>query len=265
MQGIRSLLFVPAVERRLAKIGKTNADAYIIDLEDSIAQEDKEEALNRTVAFLRTCEIGNLFVRINRTRQKIELEALDQFRIGFMLPKVERESDYEAVQGKLKSHRVMALIESAAGVMNSNMIASIPWVTALAFGAEDFTVATNISNDIDSLSVPKSMIALAAKANHKKVYDTPCFQIKDVEVLNSEMQQAMKLGYDGKLAIHPRQIDSINEAFKLLDPDYMKRVVKIYESSRNAVCEIDGKVYEKLHIDRLKRMLTQEEFRKEVQ
>lgn len=265
MQGIRSLLFVPAEERRLAKIGKTNADAYIIDLEDSIAQEDKEEALNRTVGFLRTCGAENLFVRVNRTRYRIELEALDHFRVGFMLPKIESEADYESAQGILKKHRIIALIETATGVVNSNSIASIPWVTALAFGAEDFTVATNISNDTESLFVPKSLIALAAKSNQKKVYDTPCFHIKDIGVLNSELLQAMKLGYDGKLAIHPSQIDFINEAFKLLDPDYIKRIIKIYESSGNSVCEINGKVYEKLHIDRLKRMLTQEEFRKEVQ
>lgn len=265
MQGIRSLLFVPAEERRLAKIGKTNADAYIIDLEDSIAQEDKEEALNRTVDFLNTCDNDNLFVRVNRTRYRTELEALDRFQIGFMLPKIENESDYKAAQRILKSHRVIALIETATGVMNSNSIASIPWVKALAFGAEDFTVATNISNDTESLFVPKSLIALAAKANHKKVYDTPCFHIKDMDVLGSELRQAMKLGYDGKLAIHPKQIDSINEEFKLLNLDYMRRIIKIFESSGNAVCEIDGKVYEKLHIDQLKRMLTQEEFRKEVQ
>lgn len=265
MLGIRSLLFVPAEERRLAKIGKTNADAYIIDLEDSIAPEDKKEALNRTVAFLNTCDTDNLFVRVNRATYETELNALDQFQVGFMLPKIERESDYGAAEGILKNHKIIALIETAAGVMNSNSIASIPWVTALAFGAEDFTVATNISNETESLFVPKSMIALAAKANQKRVYDTPCFHIKDMDVLGSELQQAMKLGYDGKLAIHPRQIDSINETFKLLNPEFMRRVIKIYESSGNAVCEIDGKAYEKLHIDRFKRMLAQEEFRKEVQ
>lgn len=264
MQGIRSLLFVPAEERRLAKIGKTNADAYIIDLEDSIAQEEKEEALNRTVGFLRTCDANKLFVRINRTRCGIELDTLKEYKVGFMLPKFKCESDYGEVEGILKSHKAIALIESAAGVLNSNSIAAIPWVTALAFGAEDFTVATNISNEIESLSVPKSLISLAAKANQKKVYDTPCFRIKDEQILNSELQQAVKLGYDGKLAIHPGQVDSINEAFKLLDPEYVRQVIKEYESSGNAVCEIDGRVYEKLHIDRLKRMLMQEEFRKEV-
>ena len=264
MQGIRSLLFVPAEERRLAKIGKTDADAYIIDLEDSIAQEDKEEALNRTVDFLRTYNAGNLFIRINRARYETELNALDQFHVGFMLPKIECESDYGAATVILKGHKVIALIESAAGVVNSNLIASIPWVTALAFGAEDFTVATNISNDTESLSVPKSLIALAAKANQKIVYDTPCFHIKDEGLLNSELQQALKLGYDGKLAIHPSQIDSINDAFRVLNPMYVRKVIKEFEASGTAVCEIDGRVYEKLHIDRLKRMLSQEEFRKEV-
>lgn len=259
MERIRSLLFVPAEDRRLAKIGKTNADAYIIDLEDSIPQENKEEALNRTVDFLRTCDVDNLFVRINRAGYETELNALDQYKVGFMLPKIEHESDYGEAEGILKRHKVIALIESAVGVMNSNAIASIPWVKALAFGAEDFTVVTNFSNDTESLSVPKSLISLAAKANQKKVYDTPCFHIRDVEVINSELKQAVKLGYDGKLAIHPRQIDSINEAFLPLNPENARQVIKAYESSGKAVCEVDGRVYEKLHLDRLKRILSPEE------
>ena len=229
MQAIKSLLFVPAEDRRLAKIGKTNANAYIIDLEDSIAQVEKEKALARTVDFLKGCSAENLFVRINRKRYCTELKTLDQFQVGFMLPKIESESDYEAVQEILRKHKVIALIESAAGVMNSNSIASTSWVTALAFGAEDFTVAANMSNDAESLSVPKSLISLAAKANQKMVYDTPCFQIHDAGVLNAELQQAIKLGYDGKLAIHPKQIDPINEAFKLLDPEHMKYIMNLQE------------------------------------
>ena len=263
MEGVRSLLFVPAEEKKLAKIGIVNADAYIIDLEDSIPQKNKDMALERTLEFLRTCDIENLFVRINRSRYFMELEVLDQFHIGFVLPKVESKTDYNKAKNILQKHRVIALIESAVGVINSNSIASIPWVTALAFGAEDFTMATNISNDIDSLVVPKSMLALAAKANQKMIYDTPCFFINDEEILGSELSQAVKLGYDGKLAIHPAQIDLINSAFIPLEKEYAKYIIKEFESSGDAVCEIDGRVFEKLHIDRFKKMIMTDEKRNE--
>ena len=252
-------MFVPAEDSRLAKIGNTNADAHIIDLEDSIAQKDKDLALERTVRFLGNCGLSNLFVRINRSRYKIELDALKQFSVGFMLPKIESESDYGDAEEILLEHRAIALIESAPALINSNRIAAIPWVTAVAFGAEDFTAATNISNDTESLFVPKSMLALAAKANHKKVYDTPCFRVHDEDALSSELQQAIKLGYDGKLAIHPSQTETINRAFRLIDSDYIRYVIDVYESSGNAVCVIDGRVYEKLHIDRLRNVLAIEQ------
>lgn len=255
MAEIHSLLFVPAEERKLAKIGKANADAYIIDLEDSIASEEKDMALQRTVEFLTGCDIENLFVRVNHHRFMIEIEALRQFNVGLMLPKIENGSDYSEAEDCLTGKTNIALIESPSALMNANTIASIPWVTALAFGAEDFTVAACMANTAENLFVPKSLLSLAAKANHKKVYDTPCFQLQDERAFHMELQQALNLGFDGKLAIHPKQVEQINNAFMVTDPDHIRRIIEEYESSGKSVCEIDGRVYEKLHIDRLRKML----------
>lgn len=255
MNRTRSLLFVPSEERRLTKIGQTNADAYIIDLEDSISTEDKDNALQRTIFFLRSCKADNLFVRINKDRYNIELDALRSFNVGIMLPKFESERDYLEAKEELKNHNVIALIETPRALLNADTIAGIQWISALAFGAEDFTDAANIANDVSTLATPKQMLVLAAKANHKKVFDTPCFFIHNDETLNDELHQAVNLGFDGKLAIHPRQVDRINKAFQLNDPKYIKHVIEVYESFGNVVCDIDGRVYEKLHIERLKKTL----------
>lgn len=255
MNGIRSLLFVPAEERRLAKIGQTNADAYIIDLEDSISANDKDSALRRTALFLGSCKLDTIFVRINKHRCMMELETLKRFNVGFMLPKIESELDYIEAEGILKDHKVIALIETPRALLNADSIASVQWVSALAFGAEDFTIAANMANDVSTLAISKQLLVLAAKANHKKVYDTPCFFIHSEEVLDTELQQGVNLGFDGKLAIHPRQVDTINNAFRLSDPEYIRYVISVYESSRNAVCDIGGRVYERIHIERFKKML----------
>lgn len=255
MDRIRSLLFVPAEERRLAKIGRTNADAYIIDLEDSISANDKDSALQRTVLFLESCKLDTVFVRINKHRYAMELETLNRFNVGFMLPKMESEFDYIEAEEVLKNHKVIALIETPRALLKADSIAGVQWVSALAFGAEDFTVAANMANDVGTLAMLKQLLALAAKANHKMVYDTPCFFIHSDEALGTELQQGVNLGFDGKLAIHPRQVDMINNAFRLSDPEYVRHVISMYESSGNAVCDIDGRVYEKLHIERFKKML----------
>ena len=94
MKGIRSLLFVPAEERRLNKIGQTGADGYVIDLEDSMSDADKDAALQRTVRFLGVCKAKNIFVRVNRGRYETEMKALRRFDIGFMLPKIETIRGY---------------------------------------------------------------------------------------------------------------------------------------------------------------------------
>ena len=259
MKGIRSLLFVPAEERRLNKIGQTGADGHIIDLEDSMRDDDKDAALERTVHFLSGCKVKNIFVRVNRHRYEIEIKTLQNYNVGFMLPKIESGLDYTHVPDLVKGRRVIALIETPRALINADSIASVPWVSALALGAEDFSVAMNMRNSVNALSIPKTLLALAAKANRKRVYDTPCFHLQDEKTFDAELEQAVDLGFDGKLAIHPKQVEGINRAFMLSDPQYIKYVIGIYEASGSAVCEIDGRVYEKLHIDRMRRMLTETE------
>ncbi len=252
---IRSLLFVPAEERKLNKIGTINTDAYIIDLEDSIADAEKDEALNRTINAIKKESSLDIFVRINKNRQELEMNALSQYSVGIVLPKIVKASDYEKISGLLSEKNVIALIESPLALINAKEIAAISWIDALAFGAEDFTVSSNMLNTYDNLYVPKSLISIAAKAYDKKVFDTPCFNLDKNEVLKEEISQALNLGYDGKMAIHPKQVGIINNAFSTFDEIAIKKIIDIYERSNESVCEIEGTVYEKFHIDRLKRML----------
>lgn len=254
---INSILFVPAEEKRLSKIAVLNADAFIIDLEDSISDEHKDEALATVVAFLDKFDFSltTIFVRINKHKRRLELEELQKYPVGIMLPKFEESIDYSDVESYLSNKETIALIETPKALCNASVISNISWIDALAFGAEDFTANANILNVYDNLYVPKYMLSLAAKAYNKLVFDTPCFKLDDVSILEAELKQAVKLGYNGKLAIHPKQIDVINTAFSMNNKESLMRIVEIYEKSGKAVCEIDGSVYEKMHIDRIKRNL----------
>ena len=255
---LRSLLFVPATERRLKKIGSCQTDAYIIDLEDSISQEDKESALLLVKQYLKVSDnvASNMYVRINKDRRQNELSILNEFPVGVVLPKFDLYDDYADVQALLNDRFVIAMIESPKALFNAERIAALPWVNALAFGAEDFTSISNMYNSYENLIYPKSVVSLAAKANGKKSFDSPCFHIHDELLLQEELNQALRLGFDGKLAIHPKQLGVINQSYEMGNIDCFQRIIDIFEKSGNAVCEIDGQVYEKMHVDRMKRIIS---------
>lgn len=253
----RSLLFVPAKDKMLAKMPFMKANAYIIDLEDSIPEEEKEEALNRTVKSIEGLKsTSNIIVRINSNHAERELKKLARFsEIGFMLPKFEMNNPYDAYEGLLIDHYTIALIETPRAIVDLSDISKMRYLNALAFGAEDYTAKVNMDNNIDYLYFPKSMLVTYAKANNLQVFDTPSFTLDDEAKFEYEVTSSKALGFDGKMAITPKHVQFINDTFNAYDLDYMKYVIARYEADGNAVVVIDGKVYEKMHINRFKKIL----------
>lgn len=254
---IKSLLFVPAKDKMLAKIPSLNADAYIIDLEDSIPEEEKANALNRTVNYIDSlASASNIIVRINSNHAERELYELSKFsEIGFMLPKFEKKNPYSVQAELLKGRYTIALIESPKAFAELQSICETEYINALAFGAEDYTAKVNMENNVDYLFFQKSILVTYAKAYDLQIYDTPSFKINDDSEFEREVKNAMALGFDGKMAISPKHVQFINETFNSNDLDYMKSVISRYEADKNAVVVIDGKVYEKMHINRLKKII----------
>lgn len=254
---LRSLLFVPAQDKMLKKVGVLDADGYIIDLEDSISNDDKVQALERTEAFLKNNTIHNpIYVRINKDNYVNEIGRLEKFsQIGFMLPKFENESDYVKCQEILSNHNTLALIETPLGIVNIQRIASCQWVDALAFGAEDFTASINMKNSNEFLRYQKGCLVTYAKAYEKKVYDTPSFHLGISEEFKFDVSESVDLGFDGKLVISPKHINCVNNAFMRMNPDEIMDIITQYESTGEAVQVINGKVYEKMHIENLKYMI----------
>lgn len=258
MKKNRSLIFVPAEEKMLSKLGAMEADAYIIDLEDSIQISQKEEALNLVIRTLESIDTNkhNIIIRLNSDRYLHEAEKLALFeQIKFMLPKLETPSDYEAGISIWERHGAVGLIETPKGIINVKEIAACPWIEGIAFGAEDYTAKVNMENDFHLLQFQKSMLITYAKAYGKKVYDTPCFKLHDQNLFENEVKNSVALGFDGKLCISPKHIPYINSRFSVVDIDEIKRIVERYDLLGEAVAVIDGNVYEKMHIDRFRRIL----------
>ncbi len=256
MNKIHSLLFVPGREKMLEKILASSADAHIIDLEDSISQDEKESALDATIHFLENHVTENCFIRIDRLLMREQLLRLKkcQFR-GIMVPKVEDCVFLDECAGSFVNRAVIALVETPIGLSKIDSIASNPKIMALAFGAEDYTAATNMQKSEASLLFLKSRLVMFAKAHGKKVYDTPSFCIQDVARADAEAEHSAQLGFDGKMAIHPKLIPGIHKAFAANDIENIRKIVNQYENQNEAIVVIDGKVYEKMYIARFKRIL----------
>lgn len=249
----RSILFVPAKADKMKKIKEINADAFIIDLEDSMEEQEKKNALLRVESFLDAKEIDypRVIVRINKDNYFNEATFLQRFPVGFMLPKFENFTDYEKCKTVWEEHRVYSLIETPIGLVNLTKMENPKWIDAFCFGAQDYTSKVGMKDDYKLLKYQKSLIVTWARALQVKVYDTPSFQIKSDNLFHEELENTMDLGFDGKLAIHPKHIELINKAYEGKKIAYFKQVISEYNKSKQAVFVYDGVVYEKMHIEQM--------------
>lgn len=172
-----------------------------------------------------------------------------------MLPKFEDPQEYIEFESLITKHSVYALIETPKGIISVSDIAKCSYVSALAFGAEDYTATVGMENDFHYLQYQKSQLVTYARAFGKKVYDTPSFRLNSYEEFCEEVDNARVLGFDGKMAIHPKHIEYINECYDNVDIDAIRDIVDEYMQRKQAVAVINGKTYEKMHIEHMKKIL----------
>ena len=126
------------------------------------------------------------------------------------------------------STRLLPWLETAGGVTNAAAIcAASPRVVAGAFGAEDFTADMGIARTEAGaeVAVPRSLVPIAARVARVIALDTPFVNFRDPEGLRRDAEAARSLGYRGKFAIHPSQIETINAVFSpsAEEVDYARR------------------------------------------
>lgn len=263
--GRRSILFTPGDRPEMMRKSPTaGADVIVFDLEDAVAPGQKADAREtvRTVladpAFDPDCEVC---VRVNATESAVaaDLEALLQDVDGdvrldsVMLPKVDSPGDVRGLVDELASYDVslpvFALIESAAGVLAAPEIAAVQATDALVFGAEDLSADLGATRTDEGTEVlyARERIVLAAAAHECGAIDTLVTDFGDEAQLREDTAFSVQLGYDGKLAIHPAQVDPINAAFTP-SADDLEWAQKVLEAKRTAdaegrgVFEVDGEM-----------------------
>ena len=222
----RSCLSVPASsEKMLAKARSLPADEVVIDLEDSVPAELKEEARAATVAALGE-DWGDraVAVRVNPVggewweRDAADLAAAGGALSSLVVPKVEHAADVEAVAAVAGELGLQALIETAAGLVKvAEIAAASPRLEALIIGYADLAASLGTPSsgayDGDRWHWAREQVLVHARAAGLAAIDGPWLAVDDTDGFSRSTGEARALGFDGRWAVHPSQVEALNEAF----------------------------------------------------
>ena len=284
---MRSLLFVPAdSERKLARGLESGADALILDLEDSVAAANRATARRQAREFLAAHGPADgprpirRYVRINPLASGLALDDLAATTTGrpdgILLPKCVPEdvrtldhylSAFEASAGlPVGATRIIAIAtETPAGVFALGGYAGVsPRLEAITWGAEDLAACIGGSNrtiagDYDGpYKLVRSLCLLAASAAQVVAIDTIYTDFKDDSGLRAEAFAARRSGFTAKMAIHPAQLATINEAFSVspTERQWAERVIAAFTAQPDAgTLALDGRMIDKPHLVLARRIL----------
>ncbi len=279
---MRSLLFVPASSMRMIyKSTKLDADVIILDLEDAVSMPDKETArifVRDSISLVKSSG-SYVVVRVNALTTGLTYEdlryAIQEDLDGIMLPKCSSKRDVDELgrmilelerEKGLEEGRtfIIPLIESPLGVLNAYEIASSnERVIAIAFGAVDFTreLGTSFSKDGVEVFHARSQISMVATAANIQSIDTVWTDIMDTKGLIKDAKLAHRLGFKGKLLIHPKQIDPVNKIFTPSEEEisFAKKVVQAFlkaQSEGKGATSVDGTMIDIANFKQAKQLLS---------
>jgi len=272
---LRSLLFAPGnVPRRVEKALTLDADAVIVDLEDSVALSDKEATRKPVAEALSRPRKGQGYVRVNAPASAFcygDLVATIHKSVdGVFLPKVESAADLHAIDWLLAalerergiaegSIDLIAQVETASGMQRIDRIVQArnlrpykgPWrVKRLAFGAADYAFELGLTIGIDEpeLADARARIVLSSRAaGLEGPLDSPWFHFKETAAFERALERSRRSGFQGRLCVHPDQIGPVNRAY-LPSPEELacaERIVAAFkeaEARGTAAIQVDGQM-----------------------
>ena len=267
----RSWLFTPGTRTDLfARAAESHADALILDLEDSVAPSDKDDARAKVLDFLVAPPAGLLHaVRINSfgTRAGLrDLYELVERQVAVdvvVLPKSDGPSLIAAVSRALDEAQMTAaivpLVESARGLETvPEMLGASRRTGAVMFGAADLAADLGAQASFEAMSWARGRLISAAALARASVIDSPFFDIDDHDGLTRECSRTAALGFTAKAAIHPAQVSVINAAWTPAADqlEWAQRVLLVNEAG---VGTVDGEMVDEAVARRARRLLARAE------
>ncbi|MBI4540198.1 MAG: CoA ester lyase [Gemmatimonadetes bacterium] len=272
----RSILFFPATRPdRFEKAVATGADAVCVDLEDAVAPDAKDEGraaalalLERLAATRQAPDPGfavdpsllrrvEVILRINDPESAVGRADLDALLAAgarpdsMMVPKVRAPEEVRRVGDSVArrgAHLPLSpLIETVQGLASVEAIAALPGISALVLGGVDLSAELGCAMDWDALLYARSRVVHAAALASIDAIDMPYLDVSSPEGLEREARGAARVGFRGKVAIHPSQIPVIHAAFSPAAQEIQRarRIIEAYEQNRGGVLLVDGKLVER--------------------
>jgi len=282
---MRSLLFVPGdSDRKLEKGFSAGADVVIVDLEDSVAPQNKAEARRIAAKAIGARPAGGptIYVRVNDLSTGLtddDLAAIVPARPdGIVLPKSQNGADVQHLSVKLRvaeienglpdgGIRIIPIITETglATLSTATYPNASPRLAGLTWGAEDLSAAigARAARDehgryTDVFRFARAVTLLAASATDVPAIDTVFVDFRDLDGLRADCLEAERDGFTAKLAIHPAQVAVINEVFTP-SPDavaHARTLIETFAAAGNpGVVGIEGKMYDIPHLKRAERLL----------
>src|ERR1019366_2335768 len=242
----RSYLFVPGDRpERFAKALASGADADIIDLEDAVPPDGK--AASRANAAAWVAPEHPVLIRINGAntewfRDDIAMCAIAGIA-GVVLPKAERAEDIERI-----NKHVLPIIETARGFWNVSALAHTSNVERLMFGSIDFQLDLGIHGEGEELLYFRSQLVLVSRlAGLPAPVDGITAVFDSTDPVRADTERARRLGFGGKLCIHPKQIATVNECFGPTPDEeaWARRVVEAAATAGGAAISLDGEMIDR--------------------
>jgi citrate lyase subunit beta/citryl-CoA lyase len=272
----RSALYLPASNAKaIAKARTLPCDVVILDLEDAVAPEMKEQAREAAVAAVREGGFGAREVAIRANGIDTEWGSADLAAIAgsgadaVLVPKVSSPQDIDRYQAALHdapaSMALWAMIETCASVARLDAIAARSADTRLAL----WIMGTNdLAKEMRARLTPErtpflpilSLAVAAARAHGLTILDGVCNEFRDLAVFRTEAEQGLLFGFDGKSLIHPDQIAPTNEVFSPSAEElaWASSVIAAFALPENAgkgAIRVEGKMAELLHLDQANRLI----------
>lgn len=248
----RSELVCPGHSMKMmTKAAASAADEVIFDLEDACPPAKKVEARGLVAQALQTLEFTGDKVKAYRINAvgtpwwKEDLTIAGHAQV-VVVPKVKSADEVRAVLDLLpEGVGLEVLIENAPGLLKAYEIAQVPGVSSLIFGVADFAADLGARDfKEEDFGYARAQILVAARAAGVQAIDSVTVQYQDPAITLRDAQRSARMGYDGKWAIHPSQLEPIHEAFTPTPDEILSaaRIVEAYEAAGRGAIELDGEM-----------------------
>ncbi len=256
----RSYLFAPGHNAKLlTRVFTAGADAVMLDLEDAVPPEAKATARAMVAEVLAD---HRAWVRVNAAQTawcEDDLAAVAEHAFGIRIPKVESAADVEWVTARAHGKPIICAIESARGVLAAQEIAATPGVRFLAMGGVDLQRDLNTTGgNLQTLYARSHLVLASRAAGIEPPIDSVYPQLDDPDGLREQAEFARSLGFFGKSAIHPRQIDILHQVFTPTSSDieWAETVITTFDAAGGEAFQLPSGEFVDLPVaDRARRLL----------